>query len=235
MMFFPFYFDPTYIILVPAIILAVYAQFKVQSTFQRYLRVRASSGVTGAQVARHLLDKNHLSDVAVEITPGHLSDHYDPRTRVLRLSSEVYHGSSLAALGVAAHETGHAVQHAQEYIPLNLRNAIFPVASFGSNLAFPLFFIGLIFGRGGTFLMDLGILLFTFAVLFQVVTLPVEFNASKRALRMLEGEGFLTRGGEVTGARKVLSAAALTYLAATAMALLQLLRLVLLRGYRSDD
>jgi len=233
-MFFPFYFDPTYILLLPAIILALYAQAKVQSTFQRYLRVRASSGMTGAQVARALLDKNNLSDVTVEIFPGHLSDHYDPRTKKLRLSSEVYHGTSLAALGVAAHETGHAVQHAQEYTALNLRNALFPVANFGSRLALPLFFIGLLFGRGGTFLMDLGIILFTFAVLFQVVTLPVEFNASNRALGMLESEGYLLRGQEVAGARKVLNAAALTYLAATAMAVLQLFRLLLLRGYRDD-
>ncbi|HHT47983.1 MAG TPA: zinc metallopeptidase [Firmicutes bacterium] len=233
-MFIPYYFDPTYILLLPAIILAVYAQAKVQSTFQRYLRVRASSGMTGAQVARALLDKNKLYDVPVEIVPGHLTDHYDPKTKKLRLSPEVYHGTSLAALGVAAHETGHAAQHAQEYIPLNLRTAIFPAARYGSSLAFPLFFIGLLFGRGGTFLMDLGIILFTFAVLFQVVTLPVEFNASKRALGMLESEGYLLRGQEVAGARKVLSAAALTYLAATAMALLQLFRLLLLRGYRDD-
>src|SRR5690606_4011956 len=126
-MFFPFYFDPTYILLIPAIILAVYAQIKVQSTFDRYSRVRAGSGVTGAQVARHLLDKNNLTDVVVEITPERFSDHYDPRTKKLRLSAENYHGTSLAALGVAAHETGHAIQHAQEYIPLNIRHAIFPV------------------------------------------------------------------------------------------------------------
>lgn len=233
-MFFPFYYDPTYLLLLPAIILAVYAQAKVQSTFQRYSRLRASSGMTGAQVARALLDKNNLYDVSVEIVPGHLTDHYDPRTKKLRLSPEVYHGTSLAALGVAAHETGHAAQHAQEYIPLNLRNALFPVASFGSNLAFPLFFIGLLFGRGGTWLMDLGILLFLFAVLFQVITLPVEFNASKRALGMLESEGYLLRGQEVAGARKVLSAAALTYLAATAMVVLQLFRLLLIRGYRDE-
>ncbi|HEY8392327.1 MAG TPA: zinc metallopeptidase [Capillibacterium sp.] len=233
-MFFPFYYDPTYLLLLPAILLAVYAQAKVNSTFQRYLRVRASSGMTGAQVARALLDKNRLYDVTVEIVPGRLTDHYDPHTKKLRLSPEVYHGTSLAALGVAAHETGHAAQHAQEYIPLNLRNAIYPVASFGSNLAFPLFFIGLLFGRGGTWLMDLGILLFTFAVLFQVITLPVEFNASRRALGMLESEGYLLRGQEVAGARKVLSAAALTYLAATATAVLQLFRLLLIRGYRDD-
>ena len=232
-MFFPF-FDPTYMLLFPAIILAIYAQMKVSSTFQRYLRVSASSGLTGAQVARDLLNKNNLSDIPVEITPGNLTDHYDPKQRVVRLSPQVYHGRSLAALGVAAHETGHALQHAQEYVPLNIRSALFPVANFGSQLAFPLFFIGLLFGRGGTFLMDLGILLFTFAVLFQVFTLPVEFNASSRALNMLETEGYLMRGGEVAGARKVLSAAALTYLAATAMAVLQLIRLLLLRGMRDD-
>ena len=232
-MFFPF-FDPTYILLFPAIILAVYAQMKVNSTFQRYLRVSASSGLTGAQVARDLLNKNNLSDVPVEINPGNLTDHYDPRHRVLRLSPQVYHGRSLAALGVAAHETGHALQHAQAYIPLNLRTALFPVANIGTQLAFPLFFIGFIFGQGGTFLMDIGILLFTFAVLFQVFTLPVEFNASNRALYMLEAEGYLRRGGEVAGARKVLSAAALTYLAATAIAVFQLLRLLLLRGSRDE-
>lgn len=231
---FPFFYDPTYILIIPALILALYAQFKVQSTFQKYLRVGSSSNLTGAQVARELLDKNQLHNVPVEITPGNLSDHYDPRRRILRLSPEVYHGRSLAALGVAAHETGHAIQHANEYIPLNIRNAVFPVASFGSSLAFPLFFIGLILGRGGLFLMDLGIILFSVAVLFQVLTLPVEFNASSRALQMLEGGGYLSRRQEIAGARKVLSAAALTYLAATAMAVLQLLRLLVLRGSRDD-
>ncbi|NLW09659.1 MAG: zinc metallopeptidase [Firmicutes bacterium] len=231
---FPFFYDPTFILLIPALLLAMYAQAKVNSTFQRYLRVPASSGVSGAQAARLLLDRNNLHDVRVEITRhhlgDHLGDHYDPRQRVLRLSPEVYHGRSLAALGVAAHETGHALQHAQAYIPLHVRNAIFPVASFGSTLAFPLFFVGLIFQTG--FLMDLGIILFTAAVLFQVITLPVEFNASSRALYLLESAGFLSRGTEVKGARKVLSAAALTYLAATAMAVMQLLRLLLLRGSR---
>lgn len=227
---FPFFYDPTYMLLIPALLLALYAQAKVNSTFQRYLRVPASSGVSGAQAARLLLDRNNLHHVPVEITRHHLGDHYDPRQKVLRLSPEVYHGRSLAALGVAAHETGHALQHAQAYIPLNIRNAIFPVASFGSSLAFPLFFVGLIFQTG--FLMDLGILLFTAAVLFQVITLPVELNASSRALYMLENAGFLSRGTEVQGARKVLSAAALTYLAATAMAVMQLLRLLVLRGSR---
>lgn len=151
----------------------------------------------------------------------------------MRLSTEVYHGHSLAALGVAAHETGHAVQHAQEYVPLNMRNTFFPVANIGSTLAFPLFLIGFFF-NGGTslFFMDLGIILFTAAVIFQILTLPVEFNASSRALAMLENGGYLQRGQELNGARKVLSAAAMTYLAATAMALIQLLRLILLRNER---
>lgn len=231
---FPMYYDPTYLLLIPAMILAIYAQLKVQSTFRRYLQTPARSNLSGAQVARALLDKNQLADVPVEITPGNLTDHYDPRRRVLRLSPDVYHGRSLAALGVAAHETGHAVQHRHEYIPLNIRNSLYPAANFGSSLAFPIFFIGLIFGRGGSFLMDLGIVLFLVTVLFQVLTLPVEFNASKRALAMLEEGGFLARGGEVAGAKKVLSAAALTYLAATAMALLQLFRLLILRGSRDD-
>jgi len=225
-----FFFDPTIALLIPAVILAVYAQFKVKGTFQKYLRVPAGSGMSGAQVARALLNQNNLQDVPVEITQGSLSDHYDPRKKVLRLSPQVYQGRSLAALGVAAHETGHAVQHAKSYIPLNLRNAFFPVASFGSSLAFPLFIIGLLFGAGG--LMDLGIILFTAAVLFQILTLPVEFNASSRALMMLENGGYLSRGPEIQGARQVLNAAALTYLAATAMAVLQLLRLLLLRGSR---
>lgn len=224
--------DPTFLLLIPAFILAMYAQMKVQGTFARFLRVEARSGYTGAQVARRLLDANHLEDIPVELTPGRLTDHYDPRRKALRLSADVYHGRSLAALGVAAHESGHAVQHSQAYIPLAIRNSIFPVASFGTTLAFPLFIIGL-FMSSGT-LMDLGIVLFAAAVAFQVVTLPVEFNASSRALSMLDAQGILTRGDEIQGARKVLSAAALTYLAAAAVSLLQLVRLLLLRGSRDD-
>ncbi|HHZ20660.1 MAG TPA: zinc metallopeptidase [Firmicutes bacterium] len=216
-----------------AIVFSLYAQFKVSSTFKKYARVPAASGRTGAQVARDLLDYYNLHDVPVEITGGHLTDHYDPRNKVLRLSPEVYHGNSLAALGVAAHETGHAVQHANVYLPLHLRNAIFPLANIGSNLALPIFFIGLLFG-GNTFLMDLGILLFAGAVFFTILTLPVEFNASSRALAMLDSGGYLRRGEELNGAKKVLSAAAMTYLAATAMALLQLLRLLVLRGGRDE-
>ena len=220
-------------LLIIVIAFSLYAQFKVSSTFKQYSKVLASTSRTGAQVARELLDNNHLSDVPVELTEGHLSDHYDPRKRALRLSSEVYHGRTLAALGVAAHETGHAIQHANAYIPLSLRNSIFPVANLGSTLAFPLFLVGFLFG-GNTFLMDLGILLFSGAVLFSILTLPVEFNASQRALAMLDAGGYLHRGAELSGAKKVLSAAAMTYLAATAMAILQLLRLLILRGGRDD-
>jgi Zn-dependent membrane protease YugP len=227
------FFDWTFILLIPAVILALYAQVKVKSTFNKFLEVSAVSGQTGAQVARELLDRNHLSDVPVELTPETLSDHYDPRTRVLRLSPEVYHGRSLASLGVAAHETGHAVQHSLAYVPLTVRNAIFPIASFGSNLGYILFFIGLIFGAN-KFLIDLGIILFSFFVFFTVLTLPVEFNASSRALVMLTDSGYLTRGEEEAGARKVLSAAALTYVAAAAMAILQLVRMLLLRGNRDE-
>lgn len=223
--------------LIPLFILAfafsLYAQFKVTSTFKKYSRIQATSIRSGAQVARDILDKNHLHDVPVEMIHGHLSDHYDPRARVLRLSPEVYQGRSLAALGVAAHEAGHAIQHATAYIPLNLRNTFFPVAQIGSQFALPLFFIGFIFG-GNTTMMNLGILLFSAAVAFSILTLPVEFNASSRALTLLDSEGYLSRGPELNGAKKVLSAAAMTYLAATAVALLQLLRLLVLRGGRDD-
>jgi len=192
----------------------------------------ASSRISGAEVARQLLSSSGISDVTVEKTPGNLTDHYDPRKRVLRLSEGVYSSSSLAALGIAAHETGHAIQHHREYFPLQLRNAIYPVASLGSSLAFPLFFVGFIFSRQGpSILMDIGILLFAGAVVFSVLTLPVEFNASRRALALL-GEGRYLKKDELYGARKVLLAAALTYVAATAMAAIQLLRLILLRGSR---
>lgn len=228
-----FFYDWTFILLLPAIVFSIYAQFKVQSTFSKYVNVSAASGLTGAQVARSLLDDNHLSDVPVELTPGTLSDHYDPRSRVLRLSPQVYHGRSLASLGVAAHETGHAVQHAHSYFPLTLRNQIFPVASLGSQLGFFLFFIGFIFG-GNRVMIDLGIALFSFFVFFTVLTLPVELNASNRAMVMLTEGNYLSRHDEEQGARKVLNAAALTYVAAAATAVLQLIRMFLLRGRNND-
>ena len=217
------FYDPTFLLLIPAIIFTFYAQFKVQATFGKYQNVRAISGRTGAQVAREILDRSNLYDVPVELTPGTLSDHYDPRSRVLRLSPEVYHGRSLAA-----------IEHAQSYVPLTLRNGIFPVASLGSNLGFFLFFIGIIFGGGNTFLLDLGIILFTFFVAFTILTLPVEYNASNRALAILGDSGYLMQGEELGGAKKVLNAAALTYVASAATAIFQLLRMVFIRGSRDE-
>jgi len=231
--FFPI-FDSSMIILIPGVILAMYAQFKVQSTFGRYIKVRAGTGMTGAQVAKRILDDAGIRDVTVEMTGGHLSDHYDPRKKVLRLSPDVHNGASLASLGVAAHEVGHAMQHHQGYLPLSLRATFVPVAQFGSTLAFPLFLIGFIFQTG--WMIYAGIYAFTAVVLFQLVTLPVEFNASGRALARLQAGGYITPA-EAGGAKKVLDAAALTYVAAALMGILQLLRLLLLAGVlgRRDD
>ncbi len=231
-MIFPFY-DSSFVILIPAIILSLWAQAKVSSAFKRYSRVRASNGYTGAQIARRLLDNNGLYDVPVEMAQGHLSDHYDPRTRVVRLSSDVYHGSSLAAVGVAAHETGHAVQHEEGYAPFNMRSAIVPVASFGSSIAPWLVIIGIFMGRAGGFLLDLGIIAFTAVVVFQLVTLPVELNASSRAMAFLEN-GYLA-GDEARGTRKVLSAAAMTYVAAALTAILTLVRFLVMANDRRND
>lgn len=226
-----FYWDYTMIILLPAMILAIYAQAKVTSTFERYLRVPAKSGMTGADVAREILKQSGIYDVSVQIQGGRLSDYYDPRRKVLKLSSDVYNGRSLAALGVAAHECGHAIQHDVGYAPLAIRNAIVPAAGIGSQMAFPLFFLGLLF-RADT-LMMVGILLFSLAVLFQIITLPVEYNASNRAVAILESGGFIDRS-EVGPVKAVLSAAALTYVAATLMAVMQLLRLLVLAGAGRD-
>lgn len=221
------WWDPTLILLIPAIILSIYAQAKVHSTFQKYLRVQNYSGLTGAAVARRLLDRNGLENVRVELIPRTLSDHYDPRTRVLRLSPEVYQNRSVASLSVAAHETGHALQHARGYAPFGIRAAFVPLANFGSSLAIPLLLIGFIFTI--PVLVRLGVYAFSAVVAFQLVTLPVEFNASSRALTMLQHGGFLDRQ-ELTGAKKVLDAAALTYVAAALAAALNLVRLVLISG-----
>ncbi|HEK85346.1 MAG TPA: zinc metallopeptidase [Candidatus Aminicenantes bacterium] len=227
-----FYFDWTFWLLIPALIFALYAQNKVKSTYAHFSRLASSSRMTAAEVAEEILKYSPASDVRVERIPGHLTDHYDPRKKVLRLSEDVYDSPSIAALGVAAHEAGHAIQHARGYVFLALRNAIYPVASLGSNLAFPLFFIGLLFSRSGAnVLMDVGIFLFSGAVVFTVITLPVEFDASRRALVILRERGFLN-AQELSGARKVLQAAALTYVAATAMAAIQLLRMILIRQSR---
>ena len=227
-----FFWDYTFFLLIPAFILAVYAQQKVKSTYSRYSPMMASSRISAAEVAQQILSTSGAGEVKIERARGRLTDHYDPRKRVLRLSEGVYNSNSLAALGIAAHEAGHAVQHHSGYFPLHIRNSIYPVANLGSTLAFPLFFIGFIFSQNGSkLLMDLGILLFTGAVLFTVLTLPVEFNASRRALVLLK-EGRYLDDKEIVGARRVLSAAALTYVAATAVAVLQLLRLFLLRSSR---
>jgi len=232
-MFFPgFFFDWTQIIIFPAILLALYAQFKVQNTFNKYSQVNSVARRTGAEVARELLNKNGLYNIGLEEVAGVLSDHYDPRGQVVRLSSQVYHGNSLAALGVAAHETGHAIQHVAGYAPLQIRHSLFPVANISSIAALPLFFLGFIFGL--PFLLKLGILFFSFAVLFQLVTLPVEFNASSRALALL-GSGRYLSSQETEGAKKVLNAAALTYVAATLVSVLELARLIILSRLGGRD
>ena len=225
----------TYVLIIPALILAFYAQTKVRSAYAKFSQVRNQRGLTGAQVARHLLDSAGLSDVEVEKVPGELTDHYDPRKKVLRLSEGVYGSPSVAAVGIAAHETGHAMQDGQGYLPLKIRASFVPVASIGSTLAFPLFFIGLIFSTSSSFhlkwLMDVGILFFSGAVLFHLVTLPVEFNASHRAIKTLADGGYLV-GEEAHSAKAVLNAAAWTYVAAATMAVMQLLQLLILRGSR---
>lgn len=222
-----FFWDPTMIVLIPAVLISAYAQMKVSSTFNHYSQVPSHRGMTGADVARYILNQNGLHDVPIERIGGHLSDHYDPRSRVVRLSAEVYGSTSLAALGVAAHEVGHAVQHATGYLPLYVRNTVIPVTQIGSYLAMPLFFIGLF--MSSPMLVEWGVLLFGGIVFFQLVTLPVEFNASSRAVATLGSEGFLD-DTELKGTGKVLRAAALTYVAAALMAVLQLVRLVLISG-----
>ncbi|UWG96176.1 zinc metallopeptidase [Dehalobacter sp. DCM] len=231
-MIFPL-FDSTIILLIPAIILTIYAQVKISSAYGKYSQVRSNSGRTGADIARALLDENGLYDVKVEQVAGHLTDHYDPRTQVVRLSSGVYNSTSIAALAVAAHETGHAVQHADGYVPLKLRSAFVPIASFGSNVGPILIILGL-FLTQTSFLLTLGIYLFAFAVLFQIVTLPVEYNASNRALAFLGNSGIIADRDEMHGAQKMLSAAALTYVAAALTAILTLLRFVLIAQSRDD-
>lgn len=223
--------DFTFIIILPALFFAMWAQSQVQAAYQKFSRVYARSGMTGAQVARRLLDSAGLQDIPVEMGRGHLSDHYDPRAGVIRLSPDVYQSASLAALGIAAHEAGHAMQHGDGYVPLAFRNNIFPVVNIGSRMAVPLFIIGLLFAGPLAVFMDIGILLFALTVIFQLVTLPVEYNASGRAVALLEGNGYITRE-EVEPTRKVLNAAALTYLAAAAVAITQLIRLLILRGRR---
>lgn len=227
-------FDWTYLMVLAGAILSLIASARVNSTFQKYARVRSMSGMTGAQAARQILDRNGLYNIPVEHVSGNLSDHYDPTGKVLRLSDSTYNSPSVAAIGVAAHECGHAIQHKESYVPLKLRTAIVPAANLGSRLGMPIILLGLLFGGGGSLLVNIGIWVFSLAVLFQVVTLPVEFNASSRALVMLEDYGILGQD-EKRKAKSVLSAAAMTYVAAAASSILQLLRLIILFGGRSKD
>ena len=225
--------DPWFILLIVAMIFSMVAQTKVSSTFNKYSRVRNRAGFTGAQVATQMLQNAGIYDVSVQRVAGNLTDHYDPRTKTLRLSQGVYDSMSVAALGVAAHETGHAIQHDEGYAPLALRSFFVPLANFGSRLAFPLIVSGFIVAGGGSTLVTLGILFFSLSVAFTVITLPVEFNASHRAIDLLVADGFLT-SDEIGGAKKVLSAAAMTYVAAAFAAVVQLLRLIAIFGRRDD-
>lgn len=234
MPFLGFGLDPTFILVLPAMAFALWAQHKVKSTYEQFAQVPAANGMTGLQMARSIMARNGVTDVSVEAVGGELSDHFDPGAKVVRLSADIYGGQSIAAIAVAAHEVGHVLQDQEGYMPLRLRASFVPVASFGSTLAMPLFFIGAVFGARlpfGGVLMDLGILFFAAAVVFHLVTLPVEFDASRRALAQLTSSGAVMPQ-EVAGAKRVLDAAALTYVAAAAMAALTLIRLLLIRGSR---
>ena len=224
-----YYYDPTYVLILIGAIVALYAQIKVSTTYAKWQKVPSATRMTGAQIARQILDNNGCQDVRIEAINGKLTDHYDPENGVLRLSSEVYSSDSIAALGVAAHEAGHAIQDAQDYAPLRIRSTMVPIANIGSGASIPLFMLGLILSWEP--LVKIGIFCFALAVLFYVVTLPVEFNASSRAMQTIESMGILY-GDELTGARRVLRAAAMTYVAALAVTLMQLLRLIIMVSSR---
>ena len=230
------FWDPTMILLIPGVILAFYAQMKVQSTYKKYSGIAAVNGRTGKDIAEMILRRNGIDNVAVEVGEGFLSDHYDPIHKKIRLSPHNYHEASISGVAVAAHEVGHAIQHAEGYAPLRLRTTIFPLANIGSSLSWIFIIAGLMFLPGlkiaGVSLLDVGIVLFSFGVLFQLVTLPVEFDASKRALVQLNTLG-LVAPQEQAGAKKVLDAAALTYVAAATAAILSLVRLLILRDRRN--
>lgn len=228
----PFYFDTTYFLVIIGAIICMIASARVKSTFQKYSSYRSLSGLTGAQAADRILQSAGIYDVQIRQVSGNLTDHYDPRNKTLNLSESVYNATSVAAVGVAAHECGHAIQHAVKYVPLNLRSAFVPVANIGSVLAWPVILIGLFINNSSSgWIIHIGIFLFSFAVLFQLITLPVEFNASHRALVQLKELNILQEQ-ELRYTRKVLSSAALTYVASAAAAILQLLRIVLLFGGR---
>ena len=231
-----YYWDPTYILVVIGAVICMIASARVKGTFNKYSQLRSMSGMNGAQVAQRVLQAAGIYDVQVRHVSGSLTDHYDPRTKTVNLSDPVYNATSVAALGVAAHECGHAIQHAKSYAPLSIRSALVPIANFGSMLAWPVILIGLFFDtRSSGLIIDIGILLFSAAVLFQLVTLPVEFDASRRALVMLRTQGILS-DDELKYTRRVLKSAALTYVASAAAAILQLLRIILItNGRRRDD
>ena len=231
-----YYWDPTYILVVIGAVICMIASARVKGTFNKYSQLRSMSGMNGAQVAQRVLQAAGIYDVQVRHVSGSLTDHYDPRTKTVNLSDSVYNATSVAALGVAAHECGHAIQHAKSYAPLSIRSALVPIANFGSMLAWPVILIGLFFNtRSSGLIIDIGILLFSAAVLFQLVTLPVEFDASRRALVMLRTQGILA-DDELRYTRRVLKSAALTYVASAAAAILQLLRIILItNGRRRDD
>ena len=238
MLFGLFWGDTTILVLIPAMIFAFWAQMRVNSTFKKYAKVPSRRGLTGAEAARRVLDANGLRHVTVERVHGHLTDHFDPKAGVIRLSDATYASTSVAAIGVAAHEAGHAVQHAEGYVPIKVRSAIIPLTRFGSFLAMPLFIMGMLFSGGsylgygiGTIFAVTGILFFSFSTLFQLVTLPTEFNASARAMKALEDGGLLA-DDELPGAKATLSAAAMTYVAALASSLASLLRLILIFNRR---
>lgn len=233
-MYYPMFYDPTYILVMIGVVICLLASAKMNSTFSKYSRVRSHSGMTGKEAAEALLHREGIYDVRVEYVAGNLTDHYDTRSKVLRLSDATYQQTSVAAIGVAAHECGHAIQHARGYAPLSIRSALVPVANFGSSIAWPLIIIGLIMNsQTSQLFLNLGVIAFSMAVLFQIVTLPVEFNASRRALKILGNTGMLYPD-EVRETRKVLTAAALTYVAGAASAILQLLRLIMISNSRRD-
>lgn len=227
-----FYWDSTYILVIIAMLLSLFASFGVKSTFAKYQKLKTARGITGAEAARRVLDMNGLQHIGIERVSGELTDHFDPRSNVIRLSDSTYNDTSVAAVGVAAHEAGHAVQHATGYVPIKVRNAIVPVVNIGSQLAMPLFIIGLLLNFLN--LAYAGVILFSFALVFQLVTLPVELNASSRAIKILDSSMLLYED-EIKPAKKVLKAAAMTYVAAVAATALQLLRLLLILNRRRDD
>ncbi len=229
--YYGYYYDPTYMLVIIGALICMIASANVTRTFEKYSRSGCKRGTTGAEAAATILRNAGITDVRIEHIAGNLTDNYDPRSKVLHLSDSVYGSTSVAAVGVAAHECGHAIQHQQGYIPIKIRGAIVPVVNLGSKLSWPIIILGLILGSLN--LLNLGIILFALTLVFQIVTLPVEFNASGRALRILDGSGMLYPD-EMKGARRVLSAAAMTYVTAVVSTLLQLLRLILLFSRRDD-